>query len=98
MMKFLPMNFNTSSMSHTGAAHAHTSAHSFASSGTMLKMVASAGTYRIKKCNAKDENIATISHGFIHGGMTKREMSYASERRGGVERRQLALKGVEGGD
>jgi hypothetical protein len=30
--------------------------------------------------------------------MTKREMSYASERRGGVERRQLALKGVEGGD
>ena len=41
----------------------------------MLKIVASAGTYRIRKCSANDENMARISHGLIHGGMITREMS-----------------------
>ena len=41
----------------------------------MLKIVANAGTYRIKKCSANDENMARISHGLIHGGMITREMS-----------------------
>ena len=36
-------------MSQTGEAAA-TRSHSFRSSGTMLKIVANAGTYRIKKC------------------------------------------------
>ena len=66
-MKFLPMNLRISSMSQTGEAAAHTRSHSFRSSGTMLKIVANAGTYRIKKCSANDENMARISHGLIHG-------------------------------
>ena len=73
--KFRPMNLRTSSMSHTGAAAAHTNSHSLKSSGTMLKIVASAGTYRIRKWSANELNMARISHGLIHGGMTISEMS-----------------------
>ena len=62
-------------MSHTGVEKSSTSAHSLASSGTMEKMRASAGTYKIKKCSAKDENIANRSHGLIQGGITNSEIS-----------------------
>mmetsp|Transcript_8292 Transcript_8292/g.20949 ORF Transcript_8292/g.20949 Transcript_8292/m.20949 type:complete len:254 (+) Transcript_8292:214-975(+) len=75
LMKLRPMPLSTSSMSHTGAAHATTSIHSLTSRGTMLKMVLNAGMYRISAWSPKDIIIATMSQGLIHGGMTMREMS-----------------------
>ena len=62
-------------MSHTGVEKSSTSAHSLASSGTMEKIRASAGTYKITKCSAKEDAIASRSHGLIQGGITNSEMS-----------------------
>ena len=53
---------------HTGKAHRTTNIHSLKLNGTMDKIVAKLGTYKITKCNPKETNIAMSKYGLIHGG------------------------------
>lgn len=67
-------------MRQTGAAKSSTSAHSFADSGTIEKMAASAGTYRITQCSPNESAIAASSQGLLQGGICSSELSCARRR------------------
>lgn len=51
------MNFNTSSISKTGADIHKTAIHSSKFNGTMTNSFVKKGTYKIMKCNAIDNTI-----------------------------------------
>lgn len=55
-------------MMHTGNAHNTTNIHSLKLKGTMEKIVAKLGTYKITKCNPKETNMAMSKYGLIQGG------------------------------
>ena len=55
-------------MMHTGNAHSTTNIHSLKLNGTMEKIVAKLGTYKITKCKPKETNMATSKYGLIQGG------------------------------
>mmetsp|Transcript_4653 Transcript_4653/g.9296 ORF Transcript_4653/g.9296 Transcript_4653/m.9296 type:complete len:105 (-) Transcript_4653:1038-1352(-) len=74
-MKFLPMNFRISSRMTTGKENNNTRSHSLIDSGTMEKVVAKVGTYRITKWRPNDTAIAMRSHGLDHTGTFKIELS-----------------------
>lgn len=66
---------HTSSMRMTGDANRMTSSHSWNVSGTMPKMLASTGTYKMRKCKPKETASAASSHGLIQGGIVSSELS-----------------------
>lgn len=59
----------------TGRDKSNTKSHSLNDRGTMLKMSASHGTYRIRKCNPKDTAQASSKYGFLYGGICNSELS-----------------------
>ena len=59
----------------TGNESSSTKSHSLSESGTMLKISAKKGTYRIKKCRPKDTAHASSRYGFLQGGICTRELS-----------------------
>lgn len=68
----LPMNFRISSIMITGNATARTKSHSFKDSGTMPKILARNGTYRIKKCKPNETDMARRSQGLTQGGIVNK--------------------------
>ena len=74
------MNLRTSSISMTGRERSRTKSHSLNDNGTMLKMSASHGTYRIRKCSPKDTAHASSKYGFLYGGICSKELSYRQHK------------------